>query len=350
MDQCEGGGAADRSGDSGPLVSAVATTYAVERLPDVEELLDSLAAQTYSKLEIIFVAERVPEIADRVRRYAAQRHIANLRVVFRQGGGGLSGARNIGVSEARGDIVAFIDDDAIARHDWVEAIVAVLSAHPAAIGVAGGATPIWEDPAMAWLPEEFFWIISCPVPAWTGVTGIQPVRNAWGVNMAFRREAFARRRFSEQFGVSNRGLPASLKLGLQGDDTEFCFRLTGETARPILFAPACQVFHKVRRERLTVRFTRRHAFWEGYTKATIGALMNRRRPGKRRFALSSEFVVFRRLVCSLLPRAAALMFRHPRRALRQITLALDVLAHFGLGYAAGRVPRLGGGVARHYAR
>lgn len=203
---------------------------------------------------------------------------------------------------------------------------------------------------MTWFPEEFFWIISCPVPAWTGVAGIQPVRNAWGINMAFRREAFARCRFSETFGVSNRGLPAGVKLGLQGDDTEFCLRLTHETGRPILFAPACQVFHKVRRERLTARFTRRQAFWDGYTKATIGAVLNRRGPEERRFVLSNEFIVLRRLACAFLPRAVALMFRHPLRAVRQITLALDVLAHFGLGYAVARLPRLAGSVARRYAR
>src|SRR5437773_274805 len=39
---------------------------------------------------------------------------------------GLSSARNAGVVEARGDIVAFIDDDAIAQPTWLHSLTAAL--------------------------------------------------------------------------------------------------------------------------------------------------------------------------------------------------------------------------------
>jgi glucosyl-dolichyl phosphate glucuronosyltransferase len=333
-----------------PLVSVVATTYAKERLWDVDELLESLAVQTYPNVEVVFVAERSPEIADHVTAYARQRRFDGVRVLFHEGGGGLSRARNLGVNAARGEIVAFIDDDAVARKDWAEAIVGVLTEHPSAIGVAGGAQPIWQDPSMQWFPEEFFWIISCPVPAWTGVRQVQPVRNAWGINMAFRREAFERCQFSETFGVSNRGLPKGIKLGLQGDDTDFCLRVRHATGRPILFAPASQVYHKVYRDRLTPRFTRRQAFWDGYTKATIGSLLRKAGGRGRRFALSNERVVLRQILCSFLPKAAVLLFRDPACAARRLALAIDVLLHFALGYAAARLPRPGVVLTRRYAR
>ncbi len=333
-----------------PLVSVVVTTYAMERLNDVQELLDSLAAQTYPKMEILFVAERMRELADRVRHYADHKGITNLQVVFHEGGGGLSRSRNLGVGAARGNIIAFIDDDAVAEADWVEEIVDVLAEHPSTIGVTGGALPLWEDASMNWFPEEFFWIISCPVPAWTGVVQLQPVRNAWGINMAFRREAFERCQFSETFGVSNRGVADGIKLGLVGDDTEFCLQLRHQTGRPILFNPRCRVFHKIHRRHLSPRFTRRRAFWEGYTKATIGRWLSQNGGENRPFLLSNELTVFRRTVFSLLPRLARQFATDPVLASRGLVLTLDVLLHFGLGYAAARLPWPGGPLVRRYSR
>ena len=59
-----------------------------------------------------------------------------LRVVDR-GGRGVSSARNLGIHEARADIVAFTDDDAVAPPGWVAALHRALVAHPDALGVEG---------------------------------------------------------------------------------------------------------------------------------------------------------------------------------------------------------------------
>jgi cellulose synthase/poly-beta-1,6-N-acetylglucosamine synthase-like glycosyltransferase len=333
----------------GPLVSVVVTTYVRERLDDVLGLLRSLAKQTYSRVEIIFVGERMRELPTLVDEGAARNGIANLRVVFNDRPG-LSQSRNLGALLARGEIVAFIDDDAIALDDWIEEIVKVFVQHPDAIGMAGAAQPLWEDASMEWFPEEFFWIISCPVPAWTGMSRLQQVRNAWGINMAFRKEALEAVSFSEIFGVSNRGQSHSVKLGLSGDDTEFCMRLRHVTGRPILFNPDCRVVHRVQRQRLSTHFTRRRAFWEGYTKATIVSAVRAYGDGAGRFRLSTELTVFRQILFSFVPRMLSQFFRHPRVALRQLGLAVDVLTHFALGYAAARISWPGASLARRYSR
>jgi glucosyl-dolichyl phosphate glucuronosyltransferase len=345
---------ADRSSGArvesdGPLVSVVVTTYARERLDDVLSLVRNLANQTYPQVEIIFVGERVDELPSIVGEHAARNGIANVRVAFNDRPG-LSQSRNLGALLARGKIVAFIDDDAVARDDWIEQIVKVFVQYPDAIGVAGGALPLWEDAAMGWFPEEFFWIISCPVPAWTGASRLQQVRNAWGINMAFRKEALELVRFSETFGVSNRGQAHSVKLGLSGDDTEFCMRLRHVTGRPILFNPDCRVLHRVQRQRLSTHSTRRRAFWEGYTKAAIVSTIRAYGDGSGRFPLSTELTVFRQILFSFVPRTISELFRHPRVALRQLALAIDVLTHFVLGYAAARLSWPGASLARRYSR
>ncbi len=332
-----------------PLVSVVVTTYAQERLDDVLSLVRNLANQTYPRVEIIFVGERVDELPSIVGGDAARNGIANVRAVFNDRPG-LSQSRNLGALLARGKIVAFIDDDAVAREDWIEQIVKVFVQHPDAIGVAGGALPLWEDASMDWFPEEFFWIISCPVPAWTGVSRLQQVRNAWGINMAFRKEALQMVRFSETFGVSNRGQAHSVKLGLSGDDTEFCMRLRHVTGRPILFNPDCRVLHRVQRRRLSTHSTRRRAFWEGYTKATIVSVVRAYEDGTARFPLTTELNVFRQILFSFVPRMISEFFRRPRVALRKFALAIDVLTHFVLGYAAARLSWPGAYLARKYSR
>lgn len=322
-------------------VSVVTTTYTLERMGDVRELLDSLNRQTYPALEILFVGERYPELCEQVEEYGDANGMHNLVVLYNDGVRGLSPARNLGVKNAKGKVIAFIDDDAIAMPDWLEQMVLVLDQNPTAIGVGGAAMPQWEEEEMGWLPKEFYWLISCPVPEWTGASTVKPVRNAWGVNMAFRREAFTFSRFSEDFGVSNQGVSTGIKLAIQADDTEFCVRLSRETERPILFNPKCKVLHKIRKDRLSPRFTKRQAFWDGYGKATLGRIFNSGQNYNRRFRLSNETTFLRKLMFPFLPKLLWQIGVNPQIGLRSFSLMCRVLTHGFLGYVCGRFQRLG---------
>ena len=323
----------------GALVTVVVAGYSLARLNDIRDLLDSLRAQTYPNLEIIFVGEGPPELCEEVRAHAQERGLTRLEVVVNRGVPGLSPARNVGAQHARGDIIAFIDDDAVAFPDWVEGIVSTFSEHPEAIGVTGPAFPRWESESMRWFPEEFFWILSCPTPGWTGLEKVTAIRNAWGMNMAFRREAFVDLRFSEAFVGGNQGTLDGSKVGLLGDDTEFCLRLSQATGRCILYNPAVRVFHKVYQHRLTPRFVRRRAFWEGYTKATLVKL--RRGQEDSSMNLTMEHQLLRRILFRFFPRALAGCVVHPALGLHRLTLGVGVLFHVAMGYGAGRFAGLG---------
>ena len=108
-------------------------------------------------IETIFVAERSAELYERVKTYAEEKAVRNMIVVFNNGEPGLSAARNLGIKEARGDIIAFIDDDALPFPDWAEEMVKTYE-DDQVIAVTGPALPLWEHKAMAWFPEEFYWI------------------------------------------------------------------------------------------------------------------------------------------------------------------------------------------------
>jgi glycosyltransferase involved in cell wall biosynthesis len=78
--------------------------------------------------------------------------IADTRVRrLRESRQGLSHARNTGIAAARGDIIAFTDDDVVAAPDWVQTIVASLDSRPDVDGVGGRVLPEWHESRPAWL-------------------------------------------------------------------------------------------------------------------------------------------------------------------------------------------------------
>ncbi len=331
----------------GPLLSVVITSYTLERLPDIQEVLDSLHAQTYGNLETIFVGERNPELCRKAEAYATEKRISNLRTVFNEGVQGLSPARTLGVKHSRGDIIAFIDDDATAFPDWAQRIIDTFEGNEQAIGVTGPAYPDWRDQSLRWLPEELYWIISCTSPGWAGPDTFRQVRSAWGVNSAFRREAFENRSFSEIFIGGNQGLPDGVKAGLLGDETEFSIRLSMETKRPIYYNPCVRVSHKVYPSRFTGRFIRRRSFWEGYTKAVLDTMFRTR--VSARIDFSMEYALLRRIFLHLLPRLVFLSVIRPRSEWPRLRVTLTVLFNVMLGYSAAKTSLLGRAVTAKYS-
>ena len=73
-----------------------------------------------------------------------------LRYVFepRQG---LSFARNRGVREARGSIVAFTDDDVRVEPDWIQQVDRAFAEHPAVAYIGGRVLPHWTRRPPRWL-------------------------------------------------------------------------------------------------------------------------------------------------------------------------------------------------------
>ena len=230
-----------------PLVSIVVTSYTIERLKDIFDLMDSIKSQTYPNIETIFVAERSQELFQDIKAYASEKAIPNVKVVFNNGESGLSVARNLGVKNSRGDIIGFTDDDAVLFPDWAESIVNALE-NKEAIGVTGFAFPLWENDSLKWLPEEFYWLVSCT--AWTGWKEARPVRGAFGANMAFRREAFA----DDCLFSPNAGYARSHSYQPVSDDLEFSLRMKKKIGKEIIFSPGPRVRHRVYMGRLTWRY------------------------------------------------------------------------------------------------
>lgn len=323
-----------------PLLSIVVTSYTLGRLKDIFELMDSIKAQSYPNIETIFVAERSDLLFEKVKNYMSEKVIPKAKVIFNHGEPGLSAARNLGIQEAAGDIIAFVDDDVILFPDWAESMVRTYEGD-SVIGVTGPAFPLWEDESMNWLPEEFYWIISCS--GFTGWNGLRPVRSAWGDNMSFRKEAFAYCSFSEDFGQTT-GEQEAWKAG-PVDDAEFSINLRLKTGKLILYNPQIRVQHKVYTYRLSKKFIRGQSYWQGYTKALLKKIY---RDDKDTHALIRERALLQRILFNLVPRTARGFFSSPRLAWKRFTLIITVLFYVALGYLTAAFPWLVGFTKKYF--
>jgi glycosyltransferase involved in cell wall biosynthesis len=307
-----------------PLVSIITTVYTPERLKDITELLDSLNAQTYKNTETLVVAERLPELADSIKSYIAEKGYANMRVLFNEGEWGSYPSRNLAIVEAKGDIIAFVDDDALPFPNWVERTVRAYAEDGSVAGVTGPILPLWQDKSMKWFPRELYWIFSC---TYREVAGRTEVRNGFCTNLSFRREAFdSSGRFKPSlvgggWGRSDWQQPAA-------QETEFCLRVKRGIGKRIVYDPNVRVRHKVYGYRLSSGFLARRAYWEGYAKA----MLNRWYRDDDGEVLATEYALLRRILLGRLPMTLGRLFRRPATAWRQLWVVMVVLSGVAGGY------------------
>ena len=138
-----------------PITPSVSVVVPTCRRP--EELLscvDSLLATGYPSLEVLVVdnAPKEPSTAAAVAdRYGLDEQVRYLA----EPTPGASRARNRGVASARGEIIAFVDDDVLVDRHWLAALVEALDRHPSVACVTGLVIPeSLESPVQFWF-EQF---------------------------------------------------------------------------------------------------------------------------------------------------------------------------------------------------
>ena len=90
-----------------------------------------------------------------VESFIAKGH-NDLRYVF-ESRQGIAYGRNAGIAAARGDIIAFTDDDVVATDNWIATIKRAFDENPGVAYVGGKILPDWDEPPPSWLTVDHWW-------------------------------------------------------------------------------------------------------------------------------------------------------------------------------------------------
>jgi glycosyltransferase involved in cell wall biosynthesis len=235
-------------------ITAVMSTY--NRCDSLPTAMESVLNQETGGVsyELIVVDNNSNDATRQVVESFISRGHTNLRYVF-EPKQGLSHGRNAGIENARGAIVAFVDDDVRAERDWIANIKRAFDTYADVECVGGKILPNWKTEPPAWLNSDHWGPLALQdygdEPQYADEE--TPLCLA-GANVAFRRELFQHALFSPEFP--------------RAQDMEFLLRFW-HAGRRAMYVPDVVVFADVQDERLTKRY---HRKWHA-TNGTFNSLM-----------------------------------------------------------------------------
>lgn len=176
---------------------------------------------------------------------------------------GLSQARNTGWQAAAADLVAYLDDDAVAAPDWLERIAHAFGTVQPAPGCVGGRVlPIWEAPRPPWLPPELE--SSLTIVDWGDSPAFIDLDRQFlaGTNVAYPRSLLC----------SVGGFATSLGRkgsNLLSNDEVLVSRALHRQGKRSYYDPRICVSHHVPSQRLTRAWFYRRCFWQAISAEVL---------------------------------------------------------------------------------
>jgi glycosyltransferase involved in cell wall biosynthesis len=279
------------------------------------EAADSVLAQTHENVELVVVVDETRDLYTRVLEDYGD--YDNVVISCNEENMGLLRSRNLGAELASGDVIAFIDDDAIAEDNWIKRLVRAYQEEDA-IAVGGKMTPRWVAERPSFLPEEFYWLIGVTHRGFADGPG--EVRNTFGSNISFRADVFEQ---LDGFDIDIGGRKGDRNL--QGGETELCARMREAYEEGVWYDPEAEVTHKVFEYRTELSWLVDRAFWQGYSKRAMESFVDDEG--------GEEEVFLKSLVIEFIPIRVADILRNPSyNSFLQLILLFQLTTAVGLGY------------------
>jgi glycosyltransferase involved in cell wall biosynthesis len=295
-------------------ISVIISTYSIKRVRFVIDCIKSLIMQTKKPNEILLVLDPINDLVDYYKKLIPE----NIKIEI-SSGFGLSKARNSGIKKSTGEIIAFIDDDAVAEKNWIKNLVKNFN-NPNVVGVGGKVIPIWVDRNPRWFPSELYWILGCSYKGLPNKRSI--IRNPIGCNMAFHKQIF------NKVGYFKQNIGRIGEKLISAEETELSLRITTKFPEyKIIYDPESIVYHNVKSNRINLLYIIKRSFYEGYSKSLII-----KKYSKHPNFLSSEKTYLFLIIYSIINKLFNLNFNY---MLQIITLLISTFFVF-IGFFFGK--------------
>ena len=242
-------------------VTVILCTY--NRCEDLTGALQSIAVSQMPKSvswEVLVVDNNSTDQTHKVVDAFCRRDPERFRYVV-EAKRGKSYALNTGIANARGRVLAFVDDDVKVEATWLKNLASNLLENDEWAGAGGRTLPAQKFRRPHWLSND--------LNNWAGIVfayfdlGDDPGelnRAPYGANMAFRKSIF------EKHGGFRIDLGPRPNSQIRNEDTEFGRRLLAAGER-LRYEPAAIVYHPVPQGRMTQKYF--FSWWFDYGRALI---------------------------------------------------------------------------------
>ncbi len=270
-------------------ITVILCTY--NRCRSLAKTLDSVAASALPgsvKWEVLVVDNNSTDHTREVTDDLCRRYPGRFRYIF-EPQSGKSYALNTGVREARGDVLAFVDDDVTVEPTWLRNLTASLK-DGEWVGAGGRTLPAQSFSPPPWLPLGGPYDMGGVLAALFDL-GDRPReldRAPYGANMAFRKEMF------RKYGGFRLDLGPSPGSEIRNEDTEFGRRLIAGGER-LRYEPSAIVHHPVMQHRIKKDYFL--AWWFDYGRAMVREWGR----GADILGIPRRFLTFSKIIGTVLP-------------------------------------------------
>jgi glycosyltransferase involved in cell wall biosynthesis len=240
--------------------SVVIATY--NRADELPKTLASLEALRVSgPWELLIVDNNSSDNTQEVVLKAAETFPVPLRYL-QESQQGRSAALNTGIKASTGEIIAVTDDDVRVEPDWLTNAERAFERHDCDY-LGGKALPIWGGERPSWIPEtrSIHWAVIALLDY-----GPKPIELGdyvpLGVNMVFKRDAFARAGLWD----NTIGRKAGTLLGQEVREWTQRARAAGMKG---FYSPDLVIHHVIPVDRLTKKYFRSWFYWHGISRAIL---------------------------------------------------------------------------------
>ncbi len=197
------------------LISVIVSTY--NRKDLIKQCIESIINQLYPKYryEILIIEGGSTDGTQDIINELSKITLYNLRLI-KQIGEGLSNARNLGIKESKGDIIVFIDDDALASPHWLQDYSSIYEMFPDIAAAGGRIEPVFHMDKPKWLSDDLLVALGY-LNLSDRETVLSYPDHPFGGNFSVKREQFmSLGGFIEEFKNCNEEKAFFFKLYLNG--------------------------------------------------------------------------------------------------------------------------------------